>query len=212
MVTLVEVDRRNPSLPENRRCPPSAQPWDGTRPGPIPRAAAGSGRPCKGDADLPHHHRPAGAVHVIPRRRRASGPDAFIGKEAIDLAAGASWPWGPLPVGRNRHHGQDRPRCRPGGGDELARTGPPRPKRVEAVHTLSVRRSQWTALRAPHGAAGAPWPRRVARKLAVTRRRMWTFGTNFRFGKEASKRIAPVRPHGRSGSARAGIAGAAISP
>ena len=96
-----------------------------------------------------------------------------------------------------------------GGGDELARTG-----LVEAAHTLLVRSSKWSALRAscgaagpphpaaaglaiakrrgmvkakiaPRGAAGSPRPRRAARKLAVILHRMWIDGTDFRFANEA---------------------------
>ena len=71
------------------------------------------------------------------------------------------------------------------GGDELGRTG-----LVEAAHTLLVRRSQWSALRAwgltiaeRRGMAKAKIA--VARKLAVILHRMWIDGTDFRFGKEA---------------------------
>ena len=69
-------------------------------------------------------------------------------------------------------------------GDELARTG-----LVEAAHTLLVRSSKWSALRAwgmaiakRRGMAKAKIA--VARKLAVIMHRMWIDGTDFRFGKE----------------------------
>jgi len=93
--------------------------------------------------------------------------------------------------------GKFSPQDRQGGGDELARTG-----LVEAAHTLLVRSSKWSALRAwglaiarrrgmakakvaPRGAAGSPRPRRAARKPAVILHRMWIDRTDFRFGKEA---------------------------
>jgi len=69
-------------------------------------------------------------------------------------------------------------------GDELLRTG-----LVGAAHTLLVRSSQWSALRAwglaiakRRGMAKAKIA--VARKLAVILHRMWIDGTDFRFGKE----------------------------
>jgi transposase len=70
-------------------------------------------------------------------------------------------------------------------GDELGRTG-----LVEAAHTLPVRSSQWSALRAwglaiakRRGMAKAEIA--VAGKLAVILHRMWVDGADFRFGKEA---------------------------
>ena len=70
-------------------------------------------------------------------------------------------------------------------GDELARTG-----LVEAAHTLLVRSSKWSTLRAwglavarRRGMAKAKVA--VARKLAVILHRMWVDGTDFRFGTEA---------------------------
>jgi len=70
-------------------------------------------------------------------------------------------------------------------GDELARTG-----LVEAAHTLLVRSSKWSSLRAwglaiakRRGMAKAKIA--VARKLAVILHRMWVDDSDFRFGKEA---------------------------
>jgi transposase len=69
-------------------------------------------------------------------------------------------------------------------GDELARTA-----LYEAAHTLLVRSRKWSALRAwgmkvakARGMARARVA--VARKLAVILHRMWSTGTEFRFGKE----------------------------
>ena len=70
-------------------------------------------------------------------------------------------------------------------GDELARTA-----LYEAAHSLLVRSSKWSALRIwglavvrRRGMARAKVA--VARKLAVILHRMWSDGTDFRFGKEA---------------------------
>ena len=69
-------------------------------------------------------------------------------------------------------------------GDELARTA-----LYEAAHTLLVRSQKWSSLRAwgmkvakHRGMARARVA--VARKLAVILHRMWSDGTEFRFGKE----------------------------
>jgi transposase len=69
-------------------------------------------------------------------------------------------------------------------GDELARTS-----LYEAAHTLLVRSRKWSSLRAwgmkiakHRGMARARVA--VARKLAVVLHRMWSDGTEFRFGKE----------------------------
>jgi transposase len=69
-------------------------------------------------------------------------------------------------------------------GDELARTA-----LYEAAHTLLVRSRKWSSLRAwgmkvakARGMARARVA--VARKLAVVLHRMWSDGTEFRFGKE----------------------------
>jgi transposase len=69
-------------------------------------------------------------------------------------------------------------------GDELARTA-----LYEAAHSLLVRSRKWSALRAwgmkiakARGMARARVA--VARKLAVILHRMWSEGTEFRFGKE----------------------------
>src|SRR5919202_3611158 len=69
-------------------------------------------------------------------------------------------------------------------GDELARTA-----LYEAAHTLLVRSRKWSSLRAwglkiakHRGMARARVA--VARKLAVILHRMWSDGTEFRFGKE----------------------------
>ena len=74
-------------------------------------------------------------------------------------------------------------------GDELARTA-----LYEAAHTLLVRSSKWSALRAwgmnvvkRRGMARARVA--VARKLAVILHRMWVDGSEFRWGKQAA---APV--------------------
>ena len=71
-------------------------------------------------------------------------------------------------------------------GDELARTA-----LYEAAHTLLVRSSKWSSLRAwgmkvakRRGMARARVA--VARKLAVVLHRMWSDNTEFRFGKEPS--------------------------
>jgi transposase len=71
-------------------------------------------------------------------------------------------------------------------GDELARTA-----LYEAAHTLLVRSRKWSSLRAwgmkvakARGLARARVA--VARKLAVILHRMWSDGTEFRFGKEPS--------------------------
>jgi transposase len=68
-------------------------------------------------------------------------------------------------------------------GDELARTA-----LYEAAHTLLVRSKKWSSLRAwglaiakRRGMARAKVA--VARKLAVILHRMWSDGTDFRFGK-----------------------------
>jgi transposase len=69
-------------------------------------------------------------------------------------------------------------------GDELARTA-----LYEAAHTLLVRSRKWSSLRAwgmkvakARGMARARVA--VARKLAVVLHRMWSDGTEFRFGQE----------------------------
>ncbi len=75
-------------------------------------------------------------------------------------------------------------------GDELARTA-----LYEAAHTLLVRSRKWSALRAwgmkvakARGMARARVA--VARKLAVILHRMWSDGTEFRFGREPRAALA----------------------
>jgi transposase len=75
-------------------------------------------------------------------------------------------------------------------GDELARTA-----LYEVAHTLLVRSRKWSALRAwgmkvakARGMARARVA--VARKLAVILHRMWSDGTEFRFGREPSAALA----------------------
>ena len=71
-------------------------------------------------------------------------------------------------------------------GDELARTA-----LYEAAHTLLIRSTKWSVLRAwgmnvakRRGMARARVA--VARKLAVILHRMWTNGSDFRWGKQAA--------------------------
>ena len=71
-------------------------------------------------------------------------------------------------------------------GDELARTA-----LYEAAHSLLIRSTKWSALRAwgmniakRRGMARARVA--VARKLAVILHRMWTDGSEFRWGKPAA--------------------------
>ena len=75
-------------------------------------------------------------------------------------------------------------------GDELARTA-----LYEAAHTLLVHSRKWSALRAwgmkvakARGMARARVA--VARKLAVILHRMWSDGTEFRFGREPGAALA----------------------
>jgi transposase len=75
-------------------------------------------------------------------------------------------------------------------GDELARTA-----LYEAAHSLLIRSSKWSALRAwgmnvakRRGMARARVA--VARKLAVILHRIWTDGTEFRWGKPAAAQAA----------------------
>lgn len=77
-------------------------------------------------------------------------------------------------------------------GDELARTA-----LYEAAHTLLVRSSKWSALRAwgmqiakRRGMARARVA--VARKLAVIMHRMWCDGSEFRWGKQPTTTTAAV--------------------
>lgn len=77
-------------------------------------------------------------------------------------------------------------------GDELARTA-----LYEAAHTLLVRSKKWSSLRAwgmniakRRGMARARVA--VARKLAVILHRMWSDGTQFRFGKEPGLIAGPA--------------------
>ena len=78
-------------------------------------------------------------------------------------------------------------------GDELARTA-----LYQAAHTLLVRSRKWSSLRAwgmkvakHRGMARARVE--VARKRAVILHRMWSDGTEFRYGKEpAAKRCLAV--------------------
>ena len=74
-------------------------------------------------------------------------------------------------------------------GDELARTA-----LYEAAHSLLVRSKKWSSLRAwgmtiakARGMARARVA--VARKLSVVLHRMWSDGTEFRFGKEPAPRL-----------------------
>jgi transposase len=76
-------------------------------------------------------------------------------------------------------------------GDELARTA-----LYEAAHTLLIRSTKWSALRAwgmniakRRGMARARVA--VARKLAVVLHRMWADGREFRWGKQSAP-VAPV--------------------
>ena len=76
----------------------------------------------------------------------------------------------------------DRGRC----GDELARTA-----LYKAAHSLLIRSTKWSALRAwgmniakRRGMARARVT--VARKLAVILHRMWVDGSEFRWGKQAA--------------------------
>src|SRR3954467_11241259 len=78
-------------------------------------------------------------------------------------------------------------------GDELARTA-----LHEAAHSLLVRSRKWSTLRAwgmqvakRRGMARARVA--VARKLAVILHRIWTDGTEFRWGKEGAE-VAPAAP------------------
>jgi len=71
-------------------------------------------------------------------------------------------------------------------GDELAHTA-----LYEAAHSLLIRSTKWSALRAwgmnvakPRGMARARVA--VARKLAVILHRIWSDGSEFRWGKQAS--------------------------
>ena len=71
-------------------------------------------------------------------------------------------------------------------GDELTRTA-----LYEAAHSLLVRSKKWSSLRAwgMNIAKRRGMPRArvaVARKLAVVLHRLWTDGTEFRYGKESS--------------------------
>ena len=75
-------------------------------------------------------------------------------------------------------------------GDELARTA-----LYEAAHSLLIRSSKWSALRAwgmgiakRRGMARARVA--VARKLAVILHRMWADGSEFRWGKQAAMPLA----------------------
>jgi transposase len=75
-------------------------------------------------------------------------------------------------------------------GDELARTA-----LYEAAHSLLIRSTKWSALRAwgmnvakRRGMARARVA--VARKLAVILHRMWTDGSEFRWGKQATAKAA----------------------
>ncbi len=75
-------------------------------------------------------------------------------------------------------------------GDELARTA-----LYEAAHSLLIRSSKWSALRAwgmgiakRRGMARARVA--VARKLAVILHRMWADGSEFRWGKQAASAVA----------------------
>ena len=75
-------------------------------------------------------------------------------------------------------------------GDELARTA-----LYEAAHSLLTRSRKWSSLRAwgmqvakHRGMARARVA--VARKLAVILHRMWSDGTEFRFGKEPAAAVA----------------------
>ena len=84
-------------------------------------------------------------------------------------------------------------------GDELARTA-----LYEAAHSLLIRSTKWSALRAwgmniakRRGMARARVA--VARKLAVILHRMWADGSEFRWGKQAA---APAAADERSSSFR----------
>ncbi len=87
----------------------------------------------------------------------------------------------------------DRARCRP-----ADRLGIPRHDRTalyEAAHSLLIRSSKWSALRAwgmgiakRRGMARARVA--VARKLAVILHRMWADGSEFRWGKQAAAPVA----------------------
>ena len=95
-------------------------------------------------------------------------------------------------------------------GDELARTA-----LYEAAHSLLIRSSKWSALRAwgmnvakRRGMARARVA--VARKLAVILHRMWADGSEFRWGKQAPATAARVTK--RSSSFRLTKGGAASFP
>jgi transposase len=75
-------------------------------------------------------------------------------------------------------------------GDEMARTA-----LYEAAHSLLIRGTKWSALRAwgmtiakRRGMARARVA--VARKLAVILHRMWVDGSEFRWGKQAAASTA----------------------
>jgi transposase len=76
-------------------------------------------------------------------------------------------------------------------GDELARTA-----LYEAAHSLLIRGTKWSALRAwgmnvakRRGMARARVA--VTRKLAVILHRIWADGNEFRWGKQAAASVTP---------------------
>ncbi|MGI4795565.1 MAG: hypothetical protein ACRYG8_16120, partial [Janthinobacterium lividum] len=109
-----------------------------------------------------------------------------------EMVSGASLLPGPNRTAQpsNGSWGRKRLCCISRCGDELARTA-----LYEAAHSLLIRRSKWSALRAwgmgiakRRGMARARVA--VARKLAVVLHRMWADGSEFRWSKQAASPIA----------------------
>ena len=139
------------------------------RAGPPPAGGRARRRPAD-RARVPRHHRPAGPVPALARRRRPLGltPERYQSGET-DVQGGIS-----------RR------------GDEFARTA-----LYEAAYSLLVRSRRWSALRAwgtqvakRRGMARARVA--VARKLAVVLHRVWADGAEFRWGKEEAAPAAPA--------------------
>jgi transposase len=121
----------------------------------------------------PHGARASGTVR--DGRGRLRGDPCGVSRARPDRACG---PWNPA-----------SPTCRV--GDELARTA-----LYEAAHSLLIRSTKWSALRAwgmnvakrRRGMARARVA--VAHKLAVVLHRIWTDGTEFRWTKQAAASVA----------------------
>jgi transposase len=118
-----------------------------------------------------------GPITALAFRATIDRPDRF--KRSRDVGAHLGLTPGRYQSGETDIQGRIS-RC----GDELARTA-----LYEAAHTLLVRSRTWSSLRAwgmriakHRGLARARVA--VARKLAVILHRMWSDGTEFRFGKE----------------------------